>query len=162
MRVLDKIWIGLSGLLLVLTVMSCICVATIFVNPDGVFSFLAGPTQPVPEILSTAPPFLSPTATISFPTLPPEWTTAPEAATATETPPNAGGTATATPGEGLTGGNQTPIPSPVGPTATDTDELLPTRTPTLPPLTPTRTATPGSYPAPRGTPTPTATTGSYP
>jgi hypothetical protein len=154
MKSIDRIWTGLAILLLLLTFTSCVCVATFFVNPSGVLSFLAPPTLPLPALLATPEPFLSATPVITFPTLPPEWTAAPAASptkaaiTATETPavdPN-----TATPG------------TPVGPTATATDEPLPTRTvtPTVPP--PTRTGTPGSYPAEPGVPTATSAPGGYP
>ena len=159
MKALDRVWIGLTFLLLGLTVVSCICVASVFVNPEGVFSFLAPPTVPLPAPVATVPPFSSPTPIIVFPTLPPEWTpttapseTATEVATEVdETPP------------GITGGDDathTPVPSPVGPTATDTEGVTPTRTATVRVPAPTRTRTPGSYPG--QLPTATATGGGYP
>lgn len=159
MRTIDKVWTGLTAVLLLLTVVSCICVATVFVNPDGLFTFLAGPTDPIPEPLATVPPFLSPTPTIIYPTLPPEWTAT---ATATET---ASAEATANASEAVSatdapGASSTPVPSPIGPTATDTEPVLPTRTPTAPAATPSRTGTPRSYPGP--TPGATATSGGYP
>jgi len=159
MKALDRVWIGLTFVLLTLTVVSCICVATVFVNPDGVFTFLAPPTVPLPETVATVAPFSSPTAPIVFPTLPPEWTptqepsqTPTEASTSTEvTPPTVVG------GEDAT---STAVPSPVGPTATDTESVLPTRTATQRVATPTRTSTPGGYPG--QLPTATATSGGYP
>jgi hypothetical protein len=159
MRTIDRVWTGLTAVLLVLTVVSCICVATLFVNPDGVFTFLAGPTDPIPEPLATVPPFRSATPTIIYPTLPPEWTAT---ATATEaaTELTADDTTEAVTGGTGPNGSSTPVPSPIGPTATDTEQALPTRTPTAPAAQPSRTGTPRSYPGP--TPGATATAGGYP
>jgi hypothetical protein len=157
MKILDRVWLGLSALLVLMTVASCICVASVFVNPEGVFTFLAGPTAPLPVLLSTPPPFLSPTPVITFPTMPPEWTatTAPEASPTRRQGIAPEATASPTPDADS---SPTAFPSPIGPTATDTEVTLPTRTATVRVPTPTRTATPGSYPGQE----PTATQAGYP
>ncbi|MCC6188361.1 MAG: hypothetical protein IT318_04975 [Anaerolineales bacterium] len=161
MRSLDRLWNLLAVILLGLTGLSCLCFATVFVNPLGVFNAIA--PLPVPELLAvpTRPPFATATEPVFFPTLPPEWTaTASSTATVSPTarvtstlvePANTRALAPA--------GTRTPFPSPIGPTIIPTETDLPTRTPTASQSRPAATRTPAAYP---GFATTVAPAASYP
>ncbi len=151
MKPADRILNILTVAVLGLTVLSCICIGSVFVNPLGVFNFLGPATFPVPLSVPTLGASDSTPTEVIYPTLPPEWT-----ATITPTETEVAPTGTPSPAKteeaaALTDGTRTPFPSPVGPTETLTPTEQPTTTPKPP--TPTRTATPGSYPGQVPSPT---------
>jgi hypothetical protein len=127
---LNRLTIVFAGL----TVLSCLCLAVTFFNPQIFFNVLE-PARVAPHVLPTTTP-----SPIRYPTLPPEWTITPTP-TVTATRPTETSTAT---------------PTATGPTATSTRTPTPTRT-----LTPTRTSTPTRTPTRTRIPTrtrlPTAT-----
>jgi len=119
-----------------LTVVSCLCSATIFFNPHVFYNFLE-PTRVAPRVLPTITP-----SPLRYPTLPPAWTLTPS-----PTVTRAQGSATPSPTQ-----SDTPVPTATGPTLTPTRTPTPTRT-----ATKTRTATatrrPTATRAPSRTPT---------
>ena len=154
MKPADRIINILTVAVLGLTVLSCLCISSVFINPSGVFNFLLPATFPVPLSVPTLGTSDSTPTELIYPTLPPEWT-ATITPTATVVAPTGTPTATseaAAPAEGT----RTAFPSPVGPTVTLTATDLPTNTPKPP--TPTRTVTPGGYPGQPPTPTPARNT----
>ena len=132
----------LASLVTGLTVVVCLGMAVIFVNPDVFFNpFKPVDAADVPVLVTVAP--------LAATDLPPSTPRGPSVATKTRTPVPS---ATSASGTGL------PFPSPVGPTETTTPTQIPTQTSTLRPPAPT--ATRQSYP---GAPTePPPSTSAYP
>src|SRR5215218_6033981 len=96
MKPADRLYNVLTGIVLALTVRSCLCIGSIFVNPLGLFTFLGPATMPAPLQVPTLGVAETATALV-FPTFPPEWTAT---VTATETggAPDASATTAATEG----------------------------------------------------------------
>lgn len=157
MKPADRILNLLTVVVLGLTVISGLCIGTVFLNPLGVFNFLGPATMPAPlgvPTLGASSPSDATATPLVFPTFPPEWT-------ATITPTSTDSAPTDTPPptdtdqpQTITDATRTPFPTPVRPTETLTPEEPPTSTATVPP--PTRTSTPGPYPGqiPTATQTP--------
>jgi type VI secretion system secreted protein VgrG len=123
----SPLWNLLTVLTLGLTVLACVFVVALFVNPNAPYNPLPPYPAAVPDQATS--PATQPVEPVGFPTLPPEWT-------ATSRPSPTRPTATRT---------RTPAPSDT-PEPTETEELASTaRTPTR---TPTRTATPAPTDAP--------------
>jgi len=154
----------LTVLVLGLTLLFCLAAGVTFANPQVFFNPLK-PNTDLPALLPTVPTPLPTASPTILPTLAPVLAATPgkpalpaatdtSVATATSLV-----VSTATPEVTET---NTPFPSPVGPTATQTPSELPPPTATSQP--PAATATQGSYPD-LGTPTesgPTDTPAAYP
>jgi hypothetical protein len=155
MKASGCLWNALTVVFLGLSLAAVAWTGAVFINPQGPLN----PLKPLPlddASLPSEPGLVAtPTELIEFPTLPPEWT-------ATFTPrPTASQTRTPTE-------TDTPEPtatvdlSPVGPTATQSETPLPTRTPTRTPARVPPSATPGSYPATAVLPPPPTDAPGYP
>ena len=148
------LWNGLTLLMLGLTMLTCMWVGAVFVNPQGPFNPFKPTLAGVPQ--STEAPEIRPATQGTeevFPTLPPEWTVtftpAPETS-ATPRPTNTRAARTPTATEAFT---------PIGPTPTETETTEPTITPSPTARPPQPTQPPGGYP---GTAVPTQPPGGYP
>lgn len=152
MKASGCLWNALTVLFVALTVMACVWVGAVFINPQGRFNPLR-PVRPSPHASTPEPaPIGTAIDPELFPTLPPEWT-------ATFTPPAATPTRTTTPTVTLTPeASATVLLSPVGPTATQSETPEATATRTVRP--PAASNTPRSYPPTEGGPT--ETPGGYP
>ncbi len=158
MKASGCVWNALTLFFLGLSLLACVWTGAVFMNPQGPFNPLKPPALDAvdgPEIPGAEG---TPTEQIRFPTLPPEWTETftPQATVATTT-------ATLEPTETDTPEpTETVLGSPIGPTATQSETPIATRTPTRTPARVPPTATLGSYPATQAAPASPTSSSGYP